>query len=69
MRKTVIYSLGLAGLILVGCGSTPGERAVTGGIGGAVVGGAIGGNTTGALVGGAAGAGLGAATAPDHHHY
>jgi hypothetical protein len=66
MRKTVIYALGLAGLILAGCGSTPGERAVTGGIGGAAVGGVVGGNATGALVGGAVGAGVGAATAPDH---
>lgn len=67
MRKSAIYGLGLAGIILAGCGTTPSERAATGALGGAAVGGAVGGNWTGALVGGAAGAALGAATAPSHH--
>lgn len=65
MKKTTICGLGLAGLILAGCGTTPGERAATGGLGGAAIGGAVGGSWTGALIGGAAGAALGAATTPD----
>jgi len=64
MRKNVICGVGLAGLILAGCGTTPTQRAATGGLAGAAVGGAVGQNWTGALVGGAAGAALGAATTP-----
>lgn len=67
MKTKIICGVGLAGLILAGCGTTPGERAATGGLGGAAVGGLIGGDLTGALVGGAAGAALGAVTAPDQH--
>jgi len=69
MRKSLISAMGLTALLLAACGSTPGERALTGGLGGAAVGGVVGGDTTGAVVGGAAGAALGAATAPDHHHH
>jgi hypothetical protein len=68
MRMKLICSLGVAGLMLAACGTTPGQRALTGGLGGAAVGGVVGGDATGAVVGGAAGAALGAATAPDHHH-
>jgi YMGG-like Gly-zipper len=51
------------------CGTTPGERAVTGGLAGAAAGAVIANNTnghpgTGALIGGAIGAGVGAATTP-----
>jgi hypothetical protein len=51
------------------CGTTPGERAVTGGLAGAAAGAVIANNTnghpgTGALIGGAIGAGIGAATTP-----
>ncbi|MEJ0024078.1 MAG: hypothetical protein WDN76_12105 [Alphaproteobacteria bacterium] len=51
------------------CGTTPGERAVTGGLAGAAAGAVIANNTnghpgTGALIGGALGAGVGAATTP-----
>jgi hypothetical protein len=67
MKKNAICGVGLAALVLAGCGTTPGQRAATGGLGGAAVGGLIGGNVTGALVGGAAGAALGAVTAPDQH--
>jgi hypothetical protein len=69
MKKSVICALSLGGLILAACGTTPGQRATTGGLGGAAVGGVVGGDLTGAVVGGAAGAALGAATAPDHHHH
>jgi hypothetical protein len=67
MKTKMICGVGLAGLILAGCGTTPSQRAATGGLGGAAVGGLVGGSWTGALVGGAAGAALGAATAPNHN--
>jgi hypothetical protein len=56
------------------CGTTPGERAVTGGLAGAAAGAVIGNNTnghpgTGALIGGAIGAGVGAATTPKNPGY
>jgi osmotically inducible lipoprotein OsmB len=62
----VVASLTLA---LAGCGNTPGQRAVSGGLLGAGAGAAIGAATgghagTGALIGGAAGAAGGALTAP-----
>jgi hypothetical protein len=57
-----------AGLALVACGDTPGQRAVTGGLLGAGTGAAVGsfsGNAgTGALIGGAVGAVGGAVTSP-----
>jgi osmotically inducible lipoprotein OsmB len=56
-------------LSLAGCGRTPGQRAVSGGLlgagTGALIGGATGGNPlTGALIGGGVGAVGGAVTAP-----
>lgn len=48
-----------AGLLLAACGETTGQRAATGGLGGAAAGAAVGG-PAGAVVGGAAGAGTGA---------
>jgi hypothetical protein len=60
----------LAGaLILSACGTTPGERALTGGgigaLGGAAIGGLAGGSAgTGAIIGGVGGAAVGALTAP-----
>jgi hypothetical protein len=63
-------ALAMAVTALAGCGSTAGERALTGGAIGAGAGGLIGGDVTGAVVGGAVGAGVGAATTPnDHHHH
>ena len=61
-------------LMLAACGTTPGERALTGGAlgaaGGAAIGAAAGGNAgTGALIGGAAGAIGGAATTPQSRRY
>ena len=58
----------LTGIALSACGTTPGDRAVSGGLVGAGAGAAIGslsGNAgTGALIGGAAGAATGALTDP-----
>ena len=54
------------GASLSACGETTGERAATGGLGGAAAGAIIGGGATGAIVGGVAGAAIGAATTPDH---
>ena len=61
-------------LALVGCGYTPGERALTGGAlgagAGALVGGVAGGSPgMGALIGGGIGALGGALTAPEPHYY
>ncbi|CAN7207821.1 hypothetical protein LJR225_000712 [Phenylobacterium sp. LjRoot225] len=65
MKKNLICGVGLAGLILAGCGTTPTERAATGGLAGAALGAAVGDSAlTGALVGGAAGAAIGYYTAP-----
>src|SRR5262245_55804727 len=56
------------------CGTTPGERALSGGALGAAAGAVIGNNTTGhpatgAVIGGAIGAGVGAATTPQSPGY
>jgi hypothetical protein len=65
----VSIALALTGLLLAGCGQTPGDRAVSGGaIGagvGAVGGAMVGAPLAGAVIGGAAGAGTGALTSPD----
>ncbi|HET6520360.1 MAG TPA: hypothetical protein VFG47_11190 [Geminicoccaceae bacterium] len=60
MHRSAIVALLLGmGLLLAACGETTGQRAATGGLGGAATGAAVGG-PTGAVVGGAAGAGAGA---------
>ena len=69
MRIATIGALTGTALLLAACGTSPGERAVTGGLlgagAGAAIGAATGGNpATGALVGGAVGAVGGAATSP-----
>lgn len=56
MRAMVVIFL----LALAGCGDTVGERAATGGLGGAVVGTVLG----GPIIGTAAGAAVGAASTP-----
>jgi osmotically inducible lipoprotein OsmB len=67
--KVSIAGVSLAALLLTGCGSTPGDRAVSGGLLGAGSGAAIGalaGNAgTGALIGGLGGAAIGGLTSPD----
>src|SRR5690348_4186 len=69
MKKTTFVLLAGAALALAGCGSDPGERALSGGLIGAGAGAAIGAATggsaaTGAAIGGAVGAVGGAATSP-----
>ena len=69
MRNTLIMSaVAASAIMLAGCGTSPGERAVTGGLigagAGAAIGAAAGNPAAGALVGGAVGAVGGAATSP-----
>jgi osmotically inducible lipoprotein OsmB len=67
MRRSLIV-LALAGFSLAGCGTTTGDRGLSGaGIGaatGAVVGATVGAPLEGAAIGAGAGAALGAATSP-----
>ena len=68
LRKSTAV-LFVAGLALSGCGRTPGDRAVSGGLlgagGGAAIGALTGGSPlTGALIGGGLGAAGGALTSP-----
>jgi hypothetical protein len=64
-----LSALCLAGVVLAGCGTNPGDRGLSGGLLGAGTGAAIGalaGNAaTGALVGGLGGAAIGVLTSPD----
>lgn len=68
MKLATLALLGGAALALTACGTSPGERAVTGGLLGAGAGAAIGAATgnpaAGAAIGGVAGAVGGAATSP-----
>ncbi|HXZ02901.1 MAG TPA: YMGG-like glycine zipper-containing protein [Stellaceae bacterium] len=67
MTRSII-ALALAGATLAGCGTTPGDRGLSGaGIGaatGAVVGALVGAPLVGAAIGAGTGAALGAATSP-----
>lgn len=58
----------VSALALAGCGTTPGERAVTGGMlgaaGGALIGAATGNPAAGAAIGGVTGAAVGAVSDP-----
>ncbi len=67
-RNFAIGAMLASVLAVAGCGTTPGERAVTGGLIGAGAGAAIGAATgsaaTGAAIGGVAGAATGALTDP-----
>ena len=60
MYKLLIGPLGVAVLLLGGCGNTTEQRAASGGLGGAAAGAVVGG-PVGAVVGGAAGAAGGTA--------
>ncbi|HWA03513.1 MAG TPA: hypothetical protein VG819_08295 [Rhizomicrobium sp.] len=69
LRNLALASALAAALGLAGCGTSPGDRAVSGGLLGAGAGAAIGAATggtaaTGAVIGGLAGAAIGAATDP-----
>lgn len=70
--KAKLILLAGAALTLAACGTSPGERAVSGGLMGAAAGAVIGNNVgdgdaaTGAIIGGATGAVAGAVTAPSN---
>jgi hypothetical protein len=71
LKSSTFKTLALGAVLAAGlsaCGTTPGDRAVSGGLLGAGVGGAIGSLSgdagTGALIGGAVGAAAGAVTDP-----
>lgn len=68
MRGLVMGAVAVSMLALTACGTTPGDRAVSGGMigagAGAVIGAAAGSPATGAAIGAATGAALGAATDP-----
>ena len=68
LRKLAIGAVMASAFALAGCGTTPGERAVTGGMlgaaGGAVIGAATGNAAAGAAIGAVAGAAVGAMTDP-----
>ena len=65
----IISALGISVLLLTGCGTSPGDRGLSGGILGAGTGAAIGSLAgsagTGALVGGLGGAAIGLLTSPE----
>jgi hypothetical protein len=65
----VFSALGLSALLLTGCGTSPGDRGLSGGLLGAGTGAAIGSLAgsagTGALVGGLGGAAIGLLTSPE----
>jgi osmotically inducible lipoprotein OsmB len=68
MNRSIIVVLALAAFALAGCGTTTGDRGLSGaGIGaatGAVVGAMVGAPLAGAAIGAGAGATVGAVTAP-----
>ena len=72
--KVKLLALAAISSLAAACGTTPGERALSGGALGAAAGAIIGNNTnghpaTGAVIGGAIGAGVGAATTPQAPAY
>ena len=68
LRNIAIGALMTSAVALAGCGTTPGERAVSGGLLGAGAGAAVGSVSgsagAGAVIGGVTGAAVGAATTP-----
>ncbi len=73
MKSGAIAAVFASALTLAGCGTYPGERAVSGGLLGAGAGAAVGSVTgsagRGAVIGGVGGAALGALTAPAPPRY
>jgi len=69
LRKMSVAALSVTALLLAGCGSDPGDRAVSGGLigagTGAIIGAAAGDAGAGALIGGLGGAAIGALTSPN----
>jgi hypothetical protein len=68
-KSTLIAATTVAALGLAACGTTPGDRALSGAgigaLGGAAIGSLSGDAGTGAVIGGVAGAAVGAVTSPD----
>jgi len=68
LRNFAMGAMLVSALAVAGCGTTPGERAVTGGMlgaaGGAVIGAATGNPAAGAAIGAVSGAAIGAVTDP-----
>lgn len=68
MRAPVVVALAASALALAGCGTTQGQRALSGGAigaaGGAVAGALVGAPAAGAVIGAGLGAVTGAATSP-----
>lgn len=69
MSSRMAAVLLVSALVLAGCGTTPGERAISGGAigaaGGAAAGALVGAPGAGALIGGGIGAAAGASTTPN----
>ena len=69
MLAKSVCAIALSAIFLSACGTTPGDRAVSGGLlgagTGAIIGGAAGNAGAGALIGGLGGAAIGATTSPD----
>lgn len=68
LKNAAVVTAMVSALALAGCGTNPGDRAVSGGLigagAGAIIGGAAGNAGAGALIGGLSGAAVGAATDP-----
>lgn len=68
LKNVMIGSAFVAALALAGCGTSPGERAISGGLlgagAGAAIGAAAGNPAAGAAIGGVAGAAVGAVSDP-----
>ena len=73
MKTGAAAAVFVTALALAGCGTTPGDRAVSGGLlgagGGAAIGSLYGDAGKGAVIGGVGGAALGALTAPPRDYY
>ena len=73
MKSGAAAALLVTAMALSGCGTTPGDRAVSGGLlgagGGAAIGSLYGDAGKGAVIGGVGGAALGALTAPPRGYY
>jgi hypothetical protein len=69
MKYGIVTALCLSAVMLAGCGTSPGDRGLSGGLLGAGTGAAIGSLAgsagTGALIGGLGGAAIGLLTSPD----
>jgi hypothetical protein len=69
LKKSLFVALSMTTVLLAGCGTDPGDRAVSGGLigagTGAVIGSLAGGAGTGALIGGLGGAAIGGLSSPN----